>query len=116
MSGCGFNKKYYNQLSVPYQINSCAGDSEEEDNDGVTYGNRPFDEEDMSNSINLMAPSEGSDSEVKVVDNLYFADGDFGDLYDESEDGDYTPDEEGESSASNEGTQFDIIGDWSMKD
>lgn len=95
LSGCDFNKKYHEQLIVPYEINTCAGDSEEEGNDGLRFGNKHVNEEDMSNSIDLMAPSDGSDEEDKAAaDNPYFEDGDFRELYEESEDGDHSPQED----------------------
>ncbi|EGG09919.1 uncharacterized protein MELLADRAFT_55276 [Melampsora larici-populina 98AG31] len=123
MRGRDFNKKYYDRLSSPYQINSPAGDSDSDDGDGPLYANRPVHEEDMSDSIDLMAPSEGSDAEDKAINKLYFTSGDFGDLYEESkEDGDYTPGEDEDSeddggqNGKNAQVPFDTIGDQPMQE
>ncbi|KAG0150483.1 hypothetical protein CROQUDRAFT_668583 [Cronartium quercuum f. sp. fusiforme G11] len=99
MNGCDFNKKYYDRLSMPYHINKCA--------------------EDMGDSIDLTAPSEGSDAEDRAanVANMYFTQGNFGDLYDqESDDGDYTPEDDEDEDEEEEDVPFDTIGDEQMHD
>lgn len=95
LNGRDFNKKYHLRLTLPYQINAPAGDSDSEAEDGPAFHNKPLHQVDMSDSIDLQAPSEGSDAEDRAaVNNLFFASGDYGQLYDQdSEDGDWTPDD-----------------------
>ncbi|KAG0138892.1 hypothetical protein CROQUDRAFT_55525 [Cronartium quercuum f. sp. fusiforme G11] len=115
MSGRNFNKKYYNHLSLPYQINTPTGDSENEDGDGPAFANRALHKEDMTDSIDLQVPSKGSDEEDNAINKLYYANGDFSNLYDESEeDGDYTPGENEDSDDDQEPPVFDTIGDEQM--
>lgn len=126
LSGRDFNKKYYDRLSVPYTLHTPAGDSDDDAGDGTSFTNRPVHEEDMEDSIDLEAPSEGSDAEDKAINKKYFASGDYGDLYEESsKDGDWTPNEDDDQSAysgkgkgkkkESEG-EFDHIGDQAMED
>ncbi|KAH9824072.1 hypothetical protein DFH28DRAFT_879268 [Melampsora americana] len=122
MNGRDFNKKFYDRLSTAYHINKCTGDEEEDFDDGAAFANRPLHEEDMVDSIDLTCPSEGSDAEDKAanVANMYFTQGDFGDLYDgESDDDDFTPgdDEDVEDEdEEDDDDQFDTIGDAVMRE
>lgn len=101
LSGAKFNKKYYDQLKSPYQLNT-PGEEEEDDAEGpVGRGDQGNHEEEMEDSIDLEAISEGSDEEDKAANSKFFQNGDYGDLYDEEEedeDWDAAKDEEEEDS------------------
>lgn len=108
ISGLKFNKKYYDKLKLPYHINTAGDDSDEDSSGPLTRGDQTNHDEEMNDSIDLEGTSEGSDDEDKAANDLFYEDGDFGELYDEEEeeeDGDWgsseKEDEDTEGASSN---------------
>lgn len=109
LSSAKFNKKYYDQLRTPYHIHTPADDNSTNTDRPVGRGDQSIHEEDMEDSIDLEAISEGSDEEDKRATSKFFESGEFGDIYDdEEEDQDWnnqneSEEEDSEDSSSNGG-------------
>lgn len=74
LSGAKFNKKYYDQLKSPYQLNT-PGEEEDDAEGPVGRGDQGNHEEEMEDSIDLEAISEGSDEEDKAANSKFFQTG-----------------------------------------
>lgn len=96
ISGQKFNAKYHERLSMPYIINTCEDESEGDAEGPVARGDQGIHEEDMEDSIDLEAASEGSDAEDKAANNPFYEDGEYGDLYNEESDGEWDGEKEDE--------------------
>lgn len=83
LSGAKFNKKYYEKLIKPYQLLVAAESDDEnlERRGDVDVRQEIIDEE--GEGIDLDMPSDWEDAD----DNEYYQEGEFGDLYDDEEEG-----------------------------
>lgn len=79
LSSSKFNKKYYDRLIEPYQLVTAAESDDEdlEKRGDVDYCKEVDDDE--GEGVDLTLPSDGEDAD----DDEYYAEGEFGDLYDE---------------------------------
>lgn len=102
ISGIKFNKKYYDRLTKPYQINTPGKEVDEDEGGPKARGDTGNHDEEMDDSIDLEGSSEGSDEEDKAANSLFFEDGDFGELYDmDEEDEDWGKSENDNSGSDN---------------
>lgn len=109
LSGVKFNKKYYDQIKARYHIHTPKIDDDADSEGPVARGDQINHAEEMEDSIDLEAASEGSDEEDKAANSLFFEEGEFGDVYssDEEEDGDWVADKADESEGSESSSSED---------